>query len=152
MGFVSQFTYVMLEVVEKVSKTLTRDEIIIFIIIRVFWEEKNSFLLEQSLTQLPIVVFAASEGEKRTTLGPFPHFQKRYHQRSKPKLKITFQYLLCMLGNKVKNWAKWTKGLVVLSQDIGWWARWPSHWAIYHHSSNMVIRIMMHFCSFEACS
>ena len=60
-GFVSQFTNVMLEVVEKVSKTPTRDEIITFIIIRGFCEKKTPF----------------------------------------------YQY----------------------NQDIGWWARWPSHWA-----------------------
>ena len=41
---------------------------------------------------------------------------------------------------------------MVLNQDIGWWARWPSHWAIDHHSSNMMIQMTMHFCSFEACS
>ena len=109
MGFVSQFTYVMLEVVEKVSEIPTPDEIIIFIIIWGFCGKKNSFYLygwEQSLPQWPKVVYAASEGEKKATLGPFPHFQKRVYQRSKLILKITFQYLLCMQRNKVKNWAK----------------------------------------------
>ena len=42
-GFVSQITNVMLEVVEKVSKTPTRDEIITFIIIKGFCEKKTPF-------------------------------------------------------------------------------------------------------------
>ena len=74
-----------------------------------FEKKKTPFYLygwEQSLPQWPKVVFAASEGEEKTTLGPFPHIQKRDYQRSNAKLKSTFQYLLCMLKNKIINWKK----------------------------------------------